>query len=136
MKAFTIDASAQCPKILFDPENNIFEISGVSKPEDVRKFYSLVLDWINEFSQKLLNSEQSTYSKTNPLTINFKLMYFNSSSAKFIFDIIEEFQKIEENGIPTRIVWYYDREDDDMRDAGQEMSELIEKPFEFIALDI
>ena len=37
------------PEVLFDPENNKFELSGNSLPEDTTKFFMPIFDWIDEY---------------------------------------------------------------------------------------
>jgi len=34
----------------------------------------------------------------------------------------------------VKVYWYFNEEDEDMRDAGEEMAELAEMTFHFIAL--
>ena len=74
------------------------------------------------------------FSKENPLLFKVKMDYFNSSSAKFMFDIFEQLNSIHERGLPVNIKWYFDKEDDDMREAGEEMQDLVDMEFHFIQM--
>jgi len=58
--------------------------------------------------------------------------YFNSSSAKFLHDVMSELVRFHKKGHIIRILWYFEEEDEDMKYAGEEMSELLDVPFQFI----
>ncbi len=49
MEALDIKATNDTPRVILDPENDIFEISGRSLPEDVVTFYQPVLDWLDDY---------------------------------------------------------------------------------------
>ena len=134
MKAYICDATEISPYLCFDPHNNRFEVSGISRPEDVRAFYYPALEWLNIFCEKVSSSSKPLYSADHPLTFSVKLEYFNSSSAKFLFDIFMSLGELKKKGVPIQISWYFDSEDEDMRDAGEEISELAEMEFSFISL--
>lgn len=134
MEALIIDPTRTTPLIHLDPDNGGLELSGISRPEDVRTFYYPVLEWISRFSDELENSA-SRYTSDNPLTLNLCFTYFNSSSAKFLFDILSSFNEIHLSGIPVQINWMYTEEDEDVYEAGKELSKMLEMPFEYIAVD-
>lgn len=132
MKPYILEPAELIPGVIFDPDNNNFEMSGSSRPEDVRDLYSPMIKWLNNFGEEIAQGMYSVFSKKNPLIFKFKMEYFNSSSAKFLFDIFEELKIIHKSGLPLEIHWHYDEEDDDMREAGEEMQNLAEMEFQFI----
>lgn len=119
------------PKILFDPDNAQFEIKGCSRPEDVRDFYVPVINWLEKFKQKM-SQEFVDHFKNEPLVFNFKFDYFNSSSAKFILDILVLINQMHANGLNVNIHWHYDQNDEDMREVGEELSEVVDFPFAYV----
>ncbi len=58
--------------------------------------------------------------------------YFNSSSAKFILDVIVEVHKFHLDGYSIKIDWYFDEGDDDMLETGEDLSDMVDFPFNFI----
>jgi hypothetical protein len=68
----------------------------------------------------------------NPFTLQLDLEYFNSSTAKFLYDIIMVFKSIKEEGIPVAINWFYDPEDPDCLEAGEDLAILAKIDFKFI----
>ena len=119
MNTLNLEGTEDTPKIILDKHNGIMEISGRSLPEDSTDFYKPVLDWIEEYAQ---NPNPTT-------TFVFKLEYFNTASSKLILDVLYALEDIK--GI--KVEWYFHDEDEDMEEAGQEFSELVEIPFEFKA---
>ena len=119
MDALNLEGTEDTPKIILDKKNGIMEISGRSLPEDSTDFYKPVLDWIEEYAQD-----------PNPTTtFMFKLEYFNTASSKLILDVLYALEDIK----GLKVEWYFHDEDEDMEEAGQEFSELVEIPFEFKA---
>lgn len=129
MKSFIHKATDLTPEIILAPEENRFIISGKSAPEDVRGLYYPVLEWMEEFIEGVRKS--SPYSDGNHLRFRLDLEYFNSSSAKFLFDIFAHLRDLNSAGVPVDIEWYYDEEDIDLREAGEDLSLLCELPFKY-----
>ena len=134
MKPYILKSTELTPGVIFDPGNNKFEMTGSSRPEDVRDLFFPIIEWLKDFNEKTSQGMATIFSKENPLLFKVKMDYFNSSSAKFMFDIFEELNSIHEKGLPVHIKWYFDKEDDDMREAGEEMQDLVEMEFQFIPM--
>lgn len=129
MQKLKIPATAVCPEIYFSPDENIFRIKGNSAPEDVRALYYPVIDWIKGFVDENISGGSSPYNENNPILFSTDLEYFNSSSAKFLFDIFTELKRLAENNVPVRIEWFYEEEDLDMKEAGEDIAELADMQF-------
>ncbi len=119
MEILRIQATDETPMIILDPFENLFEFSGKSLPEDVTSFYSPVLSWLEVYDKKPL-------PKT---VVDFKLSYFNTASSKLILDIFFKLESIHQSGSEILIRWHYEKEDEDMKEAGEEYSDLLEVPF-------
>jgi hypothetical protein len=123
MEALDLKATNDTPKVLLDAENNIFEISGRSLPEDVVSFYQPVIDWLDDYKD---NANENT-------EFVFKYIYFNTATSKLIHDILIKLEEISEDGNKVKVMWYYVEDDEDMLDLGEEFSENVDIPFEIIA---
>lgn len=130
MKKLNIDATLKSPKVIFDPENFLYEMEGNSRPENVRDFYYPIIDTLKEYFEEQHNKENINQNKS--FKFNFKLDYFNSSSAKFISDILVIVKKAVENGIDIKIYWYFEDGDEDMKEVGEDFSDMISFPFNYI----
>jgi hypothetical protein len=127
MRKLIFEKTESSPTVIFDPERNIFEISGESRPADVGTFYGEVLRWFDDYAAYLLKSQD----KHEPVVINFDLEYFNSSSAKYILDFCKQIASLKSKGSMVNVLWKYEEDDTDILEAGQEMSRIAKMPFEF-----
>lgn len=142
MNPLIIPPTEHTPKIAFDIEKivkgkHVFEISGESKPEDVKAFYGPVLKWLDEAKSYLKAFEKRKIENhKRKIRLVFKMEYFNSSSAKYLFDIIQEMEDIECSCQNTgvKIVWIYDPKDDDIRESGMEFKNMTSLPFDLATL--
>lgn len=132
MRKLIIEKTTSSPKVILDPEKEVYMISGESRPPDVREFYDQILSWLQEFSQYLLGPNY----KKNPVIFNFNFEYFNSSSGKLILDICKVLAGLRLKGINVNVKWYHEKEDGDMLEVGKEMSRIVKFPFEYIESDM
>lgn len=111
------------PMLDFNGETGVFVMSGVSNPENASEFYQPVLNWLEDFIQ----------SKPKKLTVEIRLDYFSTSSSKMILQLLKKFEALKKNGAEVVIKWIYFEEDEDLKEAGQQYSEIVAVPFEFIS---
>lgn len=129
MKSYIHKATDLTPEIFLAPDENRFVIAGKSAPEDVRGLYYPVIEWMEAFVAEVRKGNK--YTDANPLRLKLDLEYFNSSSAKFLFDIFTHLRDLNNEGIPVEIEWYYDEEDTDLREAGEDLALLAELQFRY-----
>jgi hypothetical protein len=113
MENLVIGPTDSTPKIFFDVENNILEISGYSYPEDTSAFYQPVFDWLEAYLAQLSSTE---------ITVNLDIVYFNSGSSKVLldfFDLLNEETTVK--NVTVEVNWYY--EEEDMLEFGEEFQE-------------
>jgi hypothetical protein len=117
-----IEPTHKTPKVYLDPDANIFEVSGRSIPEDSVGFYKPILDWMDDYSNKPAAKTQ----------FKFELEYFNTSSSKNILEILKKLEKIYQDGHDVSIIWYYDEDDEDMEETGEDYKALLSVPLELV----
>lgn len=123
MNTIKIMGTDDTPTVILDAENEVFEISGRSLPEDVTAFYEPIIRWLDEYS-----------SSPNAKTIfTFKLVYFNTASSKLLLDILMKLEQMHEDGKDMLIRWYYPEDDEDMQEAGEEYADIVDVPFEQVS---
>lgn len=133
MKTIKIEETNTSPYVLFDFDRNYYEIKGCSRPEDVVDFYGQLIDWFGEV-KSIISNELKEKTAKEPMVFKLYYDYFNSSSAKYILDMIILIDDLFKNGLTVKIEWLYKREDEDMLETGQEFTDLIKCPIEFIAV--
>ncbi len=122
MEALDIQGTNDTPKVILDSENDIFEISGRSLPEDVIVFYRPILDWLEEYKEDPLDYTEFV----------FRYIYFNTATSKLIQDVLIKLEELYEAGNNVQVMWFYEEDDEDMQDAGEEFMETVDVPFELI----
>ncbi len=132
MNTLTIEPTDFSPKVVLDPTKNVFELSGESRPENTSKFYMPILEWLVQY-QGVLYWEKDKFGQGALRTFEFKLDYFNSTSAKFIMDVLMQLDKMAQEGYNINARWHFDKRDEDMKESGEEFSKLLKKlPMEFV----
>jgi len=130
MEKLIIEATVNSPRIVLDPEEKKFEFSGESRPENVRNFYLPVLEWLEKYTGKQSDLEEP--ERTPALDCLFNFEYFNSTSAKYILDIFKSLNALHSLGIDLDIKWFYEEDDEDMLEVGEEMSRMSKLKFEYV----
>ena len=133
MQKLYISPTSTTPEVNLSPQENIFFIRGISAPEDVRAMYYPVIEWIKEFINELIAEGTTVFKSNSPLRFKTDLLYFNSSSAKFLYDIFLELKRLLPAEIPFIIEWFYDEEDLDLKEAGFDIAFLVGLEFIYIS---
>ena len=132
MDKLIINPSPAIPEIVLSLDEDLYYIKGTSRPEDVRSIYHPVIEWITKLCDKLISGEINKYTSDNPLRFDVDLYYFNSSSAKFLFDIFLEFKRAQDENCNVVVNWYYENDDIDLFEAGKDLSSLADMTFNYI----
>lgn len=122
MEDIKIEGTPKTPQVTFEAAKGTLEIRGRSIPENSIEFYKPLMDWIEAYAR-------SSKDKT---TVNIQLEYFNTSSSKCILDL---FKKLEAINNEIVINWYYEEEDEDMLEAGEDYDAIINIPFKMIEIE-
>ena len=123
MEKFVKKSSEETPYITLDPENNLFEFRGVSRPEDVSKNYIPVIEWLQKYKKEA----------NDKTVIDFKFDYFNTATAKLLYDVLAQLEEISESGKEVKVNWYFNELDLDMKAAGEEFQDMVDISFDFIS---
>lgn len=134
MSVLKIAATEDSPEIILDPSCNRFEFIGESRPENAAKFYGPVLKWFENY-ESILFFNKSNSANISAVSFVFRFEYFNSTSAKYIMDILKKIEGLHAQKYPVDIEWDYDKMDEDMLEAGQEWAKQVNVPFRFVSRD-
>ncbi|MFO7850982.1 MAG: DUF1987 domain-containing protein [Bacteroidota bacterium] len=124
MEPIIIEGTPKTPTVHFDSSQGVFKLEGRSIPENSVEFYKPLVDWLDRY-------------KENPLprtTVEVKLEYFNTSSSKCILDVFKKLEIIHKSKNDVEIKWYYEEDDEDMLEAGEDYESIIRVPFEMIEI--
>ena len=116
VESLILNPAEDTPLINFNVDSGEFLISGMSRPEDVTKVYNPIIEWLKSYLE-------SPAPVTN---VDFKFAYFNTASARKIYEVLAVLDEINDSGkSEVKINWFYDEPDIDMKMAGEEYDELI-----------
>ena len=119
MEDLIVSESLETPGIDFSFSRGQLSITGKSIPEDSISFYKPLIDALKEYT-----------NNPNPLTeVDFKFEYFNTSSSKCILQILQILQKVKDKDCEVLINWFYDENDEEILESGQDYSQFINIPF-------
>jgi hypothetical protein len=117
MQNLTIPATTRTPAIDFDFGKNHLKLSGESYPEDVTEFYQPVFSALDAYLATL---------GSGGCRFDFQLIYLNSSSAKAVMTLMDKLDAAAAKGAPIEVYWFYDENDDNMQELGEEFGEDLE----------
>lgn len=124
MEHLTIEGTAKTPNVKFDASQGFIEIKGRSIPENSIEFYKPLVDWLEEYGKT-----PAALTK-----VNIQLEYFNTSSSKCILDVFKKLESIYKSKNEVIINWYYEEDDEDMLEAGEDYESIIRVPFKMIEI--
>ncbi|MCB0428650.1 MAG: DUF1987 domain-containing protein [Flavobacteriales bacterium] len=125
MEAIVIEGTPKTPVVNFDATGGVLEIKGRSIPENAIEFYKPLIEWIEGYSG-------APKAQTN---VNIQLEYFNTSSSKCILDVFKKLEAIHKAGNDMVVNWYYEEDDEDMQEAGEDYQAIIGIPFKLIEIE-
>ena len=116
METLKIKSSERTPEIFFDYDNHKFEISGEAYPENTDEFFRPIMVALQDYI---------TLGASEKILFLFKLVYFNSSSARVLMKLFELLDEAAENR-SIEVEWHYHEDDDTMEEFGEEFAEDME----------
>ena len=120
MKNLKLEQTKSTPSVSGDAESGLIQVLGISIPEDAIKFYKNLINW----SQRIVDLNKE-------ITFIFKLHYVNSATLQIITKMLKNI-KIETKNV--YVVWYYELDDEDMMEVGENISIISKIEFEMIGV--
>jgi hypothetical protein len=115
-----IRATRKTPEVRFSKDRILIE--GRSIPENPGLFYKPLYDWF-----------LTSFKKEGEIPLlEFAFDYLNTASAKWIFLIL---RGLTTEAKPYKLIWYYEKGDEDMLDLGEMFKNLLGCQFAAIEVD-
>ena len=125
MDSINIEGTPKTPTISFDANTGVIEIRGRSIPENSIEFYKPLVDWLDKFADVA----------QGVVNVNIQLEYFNTSSSKCILDVFKKLENLQnKNRAEVVINWYYEEDDEDMLEAGEDYQSILKIPFNMVEM--
>ena len=124
MEPISFEGTPKTPTVNFNADDGIVEIKGRSIPENSIEFYKPLVDWLEQYKDN-----------AQPMTkVIIQLEYFNTSSSKCILDVFKKLEAVHKAKNPVEIHWYYEEDDEDMLEAGEDYESIIRVPFKMVEI--
>lgn len=123
MNNIFIEKAVKTPLISFDFENGIFKLEGVSVPENTVEFYNPLVYALKEYVE---NPREKT-------VFDIKLEYFNTSTSVILLNIFRILASLNKDVLI--INWYYEEEDLEMLEAGEDYGNMVNATFNIIPVE-
>ncbi|MEA1873524.1 MAG: DUF1987 domain-containing protein [Bacteroidota bacterium] len=121
MTKLNIKPTSYSPSVTYNKNDYCLSICGRSIQENPQA-------WYDDLWTKI--ATEITNKKVKKLYLS--LEYFNTASAKQIFRLLQKFLK---NTSDSRIIWAYEADDEDMKEAGEDYQAMLETEFIFDAIN-
>jgi hypothetical protein len=125
MDNLIIDGSPKTPSIEFNATTGSLLLKGRSIPENSIEFYKPLNEWLDAYAQ----------GPKDTTVVDVRLEYFNTSSSKCILDFFKKLEGLHENGTSVRVNWYFETDDEDMEEAGEDYDAIVGLPFNIVEVD-
>jgi hypothetical protein len=125
MDKLVIDGSPKTPTIEFDANSGVLLLKGRSIPENSIEFFQPLNDWLEKYAE-------GPSAKT---VVEVRLEYFNTSSSKCILDFFKKLEKVNGSSTSVHVNWYFETDDEDMEEAGEDYQAILSLPFSIIEVD-
>ncbi|MFN8775473.1 MAG: DUF1987 domain-containing protein [Flavobacteriales bacterium] len=122
LQPIELKATEDTPEVRFSAADGLLVISGRSLPENAWQFYQPLIDWTRAYCAA---SAQETL-------LELKLDYFNSSSGRFLFELLTILENRAGDKSKVQVNWHVDHDDELMIEKGQELKGLLEIPFRIV----
>lgn len=122
MDNLILEKTKQTPEIVCNYELGRISVVGRSLPENVKEAYSTLNKWVTEY----------TKTPKDDTIIDFDVEYVNSSSNRFFFSVLKSMEDLKQSGKSVTVNWYYDEDDDDILNLGNDYSGILQVKFNII----
>lgn len=114
-----VEATEDTPEVYFSASEGVFRLKGRSLPENAWQFYQPLIEWTRSYC--------SMYCQDTRIELHMD--YFNSSSGRFLFEIltIMELESLDKSRF--HVYWYAESEDELMIEKGEELQSLLDLAF-------
>jgi hypothetical protein len=123
MQPYILAATSDTPRVELDPARGLYVFEGNSYPENSTKLFAPILEWLEVWVKQ---------SEEPSAVFNFNFDYFNTSSAKYILEVLRLLREYSKRGKDLKVRWYYYEDDTDMLEAGEDYMDTTGLEFELL----
>lgn len=119
-KEINIDQTRFSPKVRL--KKGRLKMEGRSVLNDPQPFFQPLFNWVEEYIAQNPGSSR----------IDLKFEYINTSSTKWLYEILKSIKQKKADRDDLQINWYYETGDEDMYELGEIFKSLMNASFRII----
>ncbi|MDF1570764.1 MAG: DUF1987 domain-containing protein [Bacteroidales bacterium] len=123
MEKLEITGTAKTPTIIMDAVSGELLFEGRSNPENANELYEPVIRWLDRYVEQ---PAAHTHLKLN-------LELFNTSSSKYILEVLKKIRYLADNNHPFNVTWMYEDDDLEMIDTAEAFEMMTGLRFEKVS---
>ena len=108
-----IPKTASTPLVIINEPTGYMKFEGESYSENVIEFYKFVTDWLSRFLK----------TEFNVFVFDCALEYFNSSTSKLLYNMLNDMDKTAAGGKEIVVNWFADKDNDIIIESGEDFEE-------------
>ncbi len=126
MNNFYLPAQERTPEVDFRFLDNHLALRGEAYPEDAATFFGPLLHNLSLYCESI---------RGQALRFEFQLIYFNTSSAKALMNMVQVLESAARSGTQVEVHWLFKEDDEVIREFGEDFaSELQHIQFRLIQI--
>ena len=118
MEPLHIPATETTPAAHLDAQQGTVVIEGVSDEQDALGFYFPLIQWLDSYQ----------HNPADQTTLTIRLKYFNTASAKALYEVVKRIAQLQKEGHSAAVEWYYDQNDPVLKDDIEHFCDIVTIP--------
>ena len=120
MEPLQIPPTDTTPEVALNVSEGNITIQGVSDEQDALGFYFPVIQWLDAYQRQ----------PAAETVLDIKLKYFNTASAKALYEIVRRVADVKSQGHAATVNWYYDEDDPVLKDDIEHFCDIVSIPIQ------
>lgn len=122
MEPLYIEGSTKSPQVSLDAQKGIITIKGVADEQDALGFFFPIIQWLDAYTK-----HPAAHTE-----IELEFKYYNTASAKALYEVLKRISDIHKSGNTVNVKWYYPKGDDHLLSEIETFSDIAHLPIQAI----
>ncbi len=121
-KDIKISPTKKTPEILANGSTGYVRLAGMLYPDNSYETYNELYQWIIEYFK----------GRNKNFRMDFRIKGMSDESYHWVMEYLKKLDKYHKDGRDIEVRWYYDADDEDVMEDGEDLEELVSFSFRFM----